>query len=118
MASMLLPKAELESLELAQKQFTSSIVRAQKQMEGWHFGIRKHVFEYDSVINKQRQAIYRKRDQILLSETDESARKQFIDQMIQDVHGNIPLLLQRRFLVAQQLNQSPQEALDILSKEI
>jgi preprotein translocase subunit SecA len=62
---MLLGKTELETLELTQKQFTNSIIRSQKQMEGWHFGTRKHLFDYDSVINKQRQAIYKKRDDIL-----------------------------------------------------
>lgn len=67
-AGFLLPKEELESLELTQKQFTSSIVRAQKQMEGWNFSIRKHLFDYDSVINKQRQRIYSKRDEMLAIE--------------------------------------------------
>jgi preprotein translocase subunit SecA len=61
-ASMLLKKEELENLELNQSQFTSSIVRAQKQMEAMHFSIRKHLFDYDSVIDKQRQRIYHKRD--------------------------------------------------------
>ena len=64
-ASLLLPKSELEWLELTQSQFTSSIIRAQKQMEGRHFGIRKHLFDYDSVIDKQRQSVYKKRDTIL-----------------------------------------------------
>ena len=50
MASMLMSKEELEKMELTQKQFTSSIERAQKQIEAWHFGIRKHLFDYDSVI--------------------------------------------------------------------
>ena len=34
-------------------------------MEGRHFGIRKHLFDYDSVIDKQRQSVYKKRDTIL-----------------------------------------------------
>jgi preprotein translocase subunit SecA len=79
----------LESIELTQKQFSSSIVRAQKQMEAWHFGTRKHVFEYDSVINKQRQAIYKKRDDILFSEKDESRRKQLVDSMLVEIPQNI-----------------------------
>jgi preprotein translocase subunit SecA len=64
-ASLLLPKSELENLELTQSQFTSSIVRAQKQMEGRHFSTRKHLFDYDSVIDKQRHSIYGRRDSIL-----------------------------------------------------
>ena len=58
-------KDELEATAFTQKQFTNSIIRAQKQMEGWHFGTRKHLFDYDSVINKQRTRIYAKRDEIL-----------------------------------------------------
>lgn len=67
-AKMLLPKEQLEKLELTQSQFTSSIQRAQKQMEGWNFSIRKHLFDYDSVINRQRQRIYAKRDEMLAQE--------------------------------------------------
>lgn len=69
-ASMMLPKEEREKLELTQKQFTSSIIRAQKQMEGWYFGIRKHLFDYDSVINKQRIRVYEKRDSMLFALQD------------------------------------------------
>lgn len=64
-AGMLLSKQDLQSLELTQKQFTSSIERAQKQMEAYHFGIRKHLFDYDNVINKQRHKVYGIRDAIL-----------------------------------------------------
>jgi preprotein translocase subunit SecA len=62
---MFLSKSDLNELELTQKQFTNSIIRAQKQMEARHFSTRKHLFEYDSVIDKQRQRIYKTRDQIL-----------------------------------------------------
>lgn len=59
-------------MELTQKQFSSSIIRAQKQMEGWNFSIRKHLFDYDSVINKQRQRIYTKRDEMLSLEQQQT----------------------------------------------
>ncbi len=61
----MLSKDELEATAFTQKQFTNSIIRAQKQMEGWHFGTRKHLFDYDYVINKQRTRIYDNRDEIL-----------------------------------------------------
>ena len=63
-ARLMLGQEELEKLAFTQSQFTNSIVRAQKQMEARHFGIRKHLFDYDSVIDKQRARIYAKRDQI------------------------------------------------------
>ena len=61
--------------ELTQKQFTSSIIRAQKQMEARNFSIRKHLFDYDSVIDKQRKRIYNKRDEILDSELEENKKE-------------------------------------------
>ncbi|MEF2176119.1 MAG: preprotein translocase subunit SecA [Candidatus Absconditabacteria bacterium] len=70
MVSMLMKKEDLESMDLTQKQFTNSIERAQKQMEGWHFGTRKHLFDYDSVINIQRTNIYKKRDNLILGKTN------------------------------------------------
>ena len=65
LARMAIPENELADLELTQSQFTDSIIRAQKQMEAHHFSTRKHLFDYDSVINKQRIKIYKLRDEIL-----------------------------------------------------
>ena len=42
-----------------------SIESAQSKIEGFNFDSRKHVLEYDDVLNKQRNAIYSKRDEIL-----------------------------------------------------
>jgi len=42
-----------------------AIEMAQSKIEGFYFDIRKHVLEYDDIINKQRIAIYRKRDALL-----------------------------------------------------
>ncbi len=44
---------------------TRAIERAQKQVEGRNFEIRKHLLEYDDVMNKQREAIYKLRKDIL-----------------------------------------------------
>ncbi|HCB51201.1 TPA: hypothetical protein DEP21_01270 [Patescibacteria group bacterium] len=103
MAAMLLPKTELETLELSQKQFTSSIVRAQKQMEARHFGTRKHVFEYDSVINKQRQAIYKKRDEILFAEKEESLQLEFVEKTLTDIAANIHDIVIKQIHTAQDM---------------
>ena len=42
--------------------------RAQKKVEENHFGIRKHLLEYDDVMNKQRTVIYEKRRHALMGE--------------------------------------------------
>ena len=52
---------------------TSAIGRAQKRVEAHNFDIRKHLLEYDNVMNKQREEVYRQRDEALLSD-DISAR--------------------------------------------
>ena len=44
---------------------TRAIERAQKQVEGQHFSARKHLLEYDDVMNKQRIEVYRWRREIL-----------------------------------------------------
>ena len=45
-----------------------SIEQAQKKVEGRNFDIRKHVLEYDDVMNQQRTVIYSQRRQILVGE--------------------------------------------------
>jgi len=46
---------------------SGSIEKAQKRVEGNNFDIRKHLVEYDDVINKQRKSIYKRRQEILRS---------------------------------------------------
>lgn len=47
-----------------------SIEGAQTKIEGFHFDSRKHLLEYDDVLNKQREIVYRKRRNILMKKTD------------------------------------------------
>ncbi|HEY3081834.1 MAG TPA: preprotein translocase subunit SecA [Chloroflexota bacterium] len=47
---------------------TKSIENAQTKVEGYNFDIRKHVVQYDDVMNKQREVIYGERDKILRNE--------------------------------------------------
>ena len=48
---------------------TRAIENAQKKVEGHNFDIRKHLFEYDDVMNKQREVIYNQRREVLKGET-------------------------------------------------
>ena len=48
-----------------------AIESAQEKIEGFNFDSRKHVLEYDDVMNKQRQAIYGRRRKILFASDDE-----------------------------------------------
>jgi len=53
---------------------TGSIEKAQQRVEGHHFDSRKHLLEYDDVLNKHREVIYRRRHEVLESyATDDGA---------------------------------------------
>ena len=56
-------------LSIRSKALSKSIESAQKRVEGNNFDTRKHLLEYDDVINNQRMIIYKKRNQILDSES-------------------------------------------------
>ena len=71
-----------EPLPWAQWMLTSKITSIQKQVEWHNFDIRKHVLEYDDVINKHREIIYHRRDKILDSENiDEDVKKMIVSQV-------------------------------------
>ena len=50
------------------KLITRSIENAQKKVEGRNFDMRKHVLEYDDVMNQQREVIYGERRKVLLGD--------------------------------------------------
>jgi len=57
-------KAE-EDLPIEAKMVTGAVENAQKRVEAHNFDIRKHVLQYDDVMNTQREVIYRERRRIL-----------------------------------------------------
>jgi preprotein translocase subunit SecA len=57
-----------EDMQLENKMLTKSIENAQKRVEGRNFSIRKHVLQYDDVINKQREIIYGQRNKVMHGE--------------------------------------------------
>jgi len=62
-----------------------AIENAQKKVEGYHFDIRKHLLEYDNVMNKQREVIYSLREQMLRGEKIEEFLFETIDDVIEDI---------------------------------
>lgn len=61
MTSLGLPEDE----PIQNKLISRTIESAQSKIEGFNFDIRKHVLEYDDVMNKQREVVYRKRKNVL-----------------------------------------------------
>ena len=54
-----------EDVPIEQKMISRMLESAQKKVEGFHFDSRKHVLQYDDVLNRHRAVIYGKRRQIL-----------------------------------------------------
>ena len=80
-SNMMLAMGMGEEEELGHKWLNKSIENAQRKVEGRNFDIRKHLLEYDDVMNQQRMAIYSERDYILYSENI----SQRIEEIISDV---------------------------------
>ena len=69
-----------DDMPIEHKMLTKSIEGAQKKVEGRNFGIRKHVLQYDDVMNKQRQVIYAERSKVLEGED----MHEYIQSMVKD----------------------------------
>ena len=70
-----------EDMPIEHKMLTKSIENAQKKVEGRNFSIRKHVLQYDDVMNKQREIIYAERKRVLEGEN----LKEEIEAMIYSI---------------------------------
>jgi len=57
-----------DDVPIENRMVSRSIETAQKKVEGHNFDIRKHLVEYDDIINKHREVIYKKRREILTTE--------------------------------------------------
>nr|WP_297279191.1 preprotein translocase subunit SecA [uncultured Butyricicoccus sp.] len=86
----------MESLGIAddepidQKILSGAIENAQKKIEGRNFSVRKHVLEYDDVMNTQRETIYSQRLKVLSGEDVSSNILSMIDTTIENaVHAAI-----------------------------
>jgi len=63
------------------KILSNQIAKAQKRVEGHNFDIRKHLLDFDNVMNEQRKVIYRLRKEIL----DNTGNKELVEEMIVDM---------------------------------
>jgi preprotein translocase subunit SecA len=62
---------------------SKTIQQAQVRVEGYNFDIRKHILEYDDVVNKQREVIYGQRRQVLMAENPRELIEQMIEAQIE-----------------------------------
>jgi preprotein translocase subunit SecA len=64
---------------------SKAIENAQSKVEGHNFDIRKHLLEYDDVMNQQREVIYRQRRDLLVGEDIHSDVKDMIDEKAEQI---------------------------------
>lgn len=80
-----------DDLPIQHNMISRAIENAQRQVEGRNFEIRKHVLEYDDVMNKQREIIYARRKKILEDENLKSVALDNIRDAVSksvDIHIN------------------------------
>ena len=78
-----------EGMALDNSLMSRTIEGAQKRVEAMHFESRKHVTEYDDVMNKQRQVIYNLRARILRNEGVRAEIIEILDDLIEASVQNI-----------------------------
>ncbi|MBV9406215.1 MAG: SEC-C domain-containing protein [Acidobacteriaceae bacterium] len=83
MQNLMLRLGMEEDVPIESRLITKRIAAAQKAVEAQHFASRKHVLEYDDVMNKQRQAVYSMRRQLLEGEN----QKERILEIVRGIVG-------------------------------
>ncbi len=73
-----------ENAPLVSKTLSKTIESAQKKIEGQNFGIRKNTVQYDDVMNRQRELIYKQRDMVLNGVNLDSTILGMLDKNIEE----------------------------------
>jgi len=78
-----------EDQPMQSKMLSRSIENAQRTIEGKNFGIRKHVLEYDDVMNKQREVMYAERMKVIKDENVHEDILKLIPDFVKYVAGTV-----------------------------
>ncbi|MBU4372457.1 MAG: SEC-C domain-containing protein, partial [Proteobacteria bacterium] len=76
-----------EGQPIEHRLISKAIENAQKRVEGQNFDIRKHLLEYDDVMNRQRQVIYEQRKKVLKGEALWDDVEEMLEEMVE---GMVP----------------------------
>ncbi|MDD5523803.1 MAG: preprotein translocase subunit SecA [Smithella sp.] len=74
-----------EDQPIEHKYISRAIENAQKRVEGQNFDIRKHLLDYDDVMNRQRKVIYEQRKKVLRGEDLWTDVNEMIEEIIDDL---------------------------------
>ncbi|MBQ3146029.1 MAG: preprotein translocase subunit SecA [Clostridia bacterium] len=77
-----------ENMPLEMGILSRAVESAQRKVEGKHFSIRKHVLQYDDVMNTQREIIYKQRRQVLDGENIHDSILHMIESVCESVVSN------------------------------
>ena len=64
---------------------TKAIENAQRRVEGHNFDIRKHLLEYDDVMNRQREEIYRRRREVLGNDNVSDRVTEMAEELVEEI---------------------------------
>ncbi len=78
-----------EDQPMQAKMLSNSIENAQRTIEGKNFGIRKHVLEYDDVMNKQREVMYAERMKVIKDENVHADILKLVPDFVKYVVGTV-----------------------------
>ncbi len=70
------------------KMVSSAIEAAQARIEGYNFDLRKHVLEYDDVVNRHREVVYKKRREVLEVEKGEGGERSSLRERVREMIGD------------------------------
>ena len=76
-----------EDQPIEYKILSRQIEQAQKRVEGRNFGIRKHVLQYDDVMNQQREVIYKQRRRVLEGQDLRASIMSMVEEIIDRAIG-------------------------------
>ena len=74
-----------EGIPIEHNLISKAIENAQRKVEGHNFDIRKHLLEYDDVMNQQREVIYRQRREILEGKNLKEAIEEMIREYAEEI---------------------------------
>ncbi len=100
-----------EDQPIENKMITKSLESAQTKIEGFHFDARRHILQYDNVLNHQRQIVYSRRRDVLMGE------EKMVDERFNEIletadKGTQEIIAQKRLLIGDK------DFLDIVRKTI
>ncbi|MEK6693505.1 MAG: preprotein translocase subunit SecA [Nitrospirota bacterium] len=81
----IMDRLKMEGIPIEHRMVSKAIENAQKKVEAHNFDIRKHLLEYDDVMNKQRMEIYSYRKEVLAGENLKDKAYEMIEDLLDEI---------------------------------